>query len=60
VSRRPLRSRGLVLEEFSGKVSPVHHFWHTFAEPAFYAYTAPEPAGLAEEPLAPEAAGVEG
>jgi hypothetical protein len=74
---------------FSGKVSPVHHFWHTFdiahtrysdrhidqpsttdsvtreaysrevisfefwfgddrfAEPAFYAYTAPEPPGLA-------------
>jgi len=92
----------LVLEEFaarfSGKVSPVHHFWHTFdiahtrfsdrhidqpptadavtreaysrevisfgfwfgddrfAEPAFYAYTAPEPAGLAEEPLRPAAA----
>jgi len=92
----------LVLEEFaarfSGKVSPVHHFWHTFdiahtrfadrhvdqpstadpvtreaysrevisfgfwfgddrfAEPAFYAYTAPEPAGLAVEPLWPAAA----
>ena len=92
----------LVLEEFaarfSGKVSPVHHFWHTFdlahtrfadrhvdqpatadpvtreaysrevisfgfwfgddrfPEPAFYAYTTPEPAGLAEEPLEPEAA----
>jgi hypothetical protein len=92
----------LVLEEFaarfSGKVSPVHHFWHTldithtrfserqvdqpstadsvtreaysrevisfgfwfgddrFAEPAFYAYTAPEPAGLADAPLEPEAA----
>jgi len=92
----------LVLEEFasrfSGKASPVHHFWHTFdiahtrfydrpvdqpstadpvtreaysrevisfgfwfgddrfAEPAFYAYTAPEPAGLAEEPLRPAAA----
>jgi hypothetical protein len=92
----------LVLEEFaarfSGKVSPVHHFWHTFdiahtrfadrdvdqpptadpvtreayarevisfgfwfgddrfAEPAFYAYIAPEPAGLAEEPLWPAAA----
>jgi hypothetical protein len=92
----------LVLEElaarFSGKVSPVHHFWHTldiahtrfadrpvdqpatadavtreaysrevlsfgfwfgddrFAEPAFYAYTAPEPAGLADQPLEPEAA----
>ena len=91
-----------VLEEFaarySGKVSPVHHFWHTFdiahsrfsgrrtgqspqvdpvtreaysqevisfgfwfgddtfAEPAFYSYTAPEPAGLAAEPLVPEAA----
>ena len=82
----------LVLEEFAarflGKVSPVHHFWHTFdiahtrfsdrhidqpptadpvtceaysrevisfgfwfgdpsfPEPAFYAYTAPEPAGV--------------
>jgi hypothetical protein len=92
----------LVLEEFaarfSGKVSPVHHFWHTFdiahtrfadrhieqpptadpvtreaysrevisfgfwfgddrlGEPAFYAYTAPEPPGLAEEPLQPAAA----
>ena len=92
----------LLLEEFaarfSGKVSPVHHFWHTFdiahtrfadrhvdqpatadpvtreaysrevisfgfwfgddrfAEPAFYSYTAPEPAGLAEEPLEPAAA----
>jgi Family of unknown function (DUF5996) len=89
----------LVLEEFaarfSGKVSPVHHFWHTFdiahtrfadrridqpatadlvtreaysrevisfgfwfgddrfPEPAFYAYVAPEPAGLAEAPLQP-------
>jgi hypothetical protein len=92
----------LVLEEFaarfSGKVSPVHHFWHTFdiahtrfadrdvdqpptadpvtreayarevisfgfwfgddrfAEPAFYAYIAPEPAGLADQPLQPAAA----
>jgi hypothetical protein len=92
----------LVLEEFaarySGKVSPVHHFWHTFdiahtrfserhiahpreadpvtreaysrevisfgfwfgddasAEPAFYSYTAPEPAGLADEPLEPRTA----
>ena len=92
----------LVLEEFaarfSGKASPVHHFWHTFdiahtrfsdrhidqpptadpvtreaysrevisfgfwfgddrfPEPAFYAYTAPEPAGLADQPLQPAAA----
>jgi hypothetical protein len=92
----------LVLEEFaagfSGKVSPVHHFWHTFdiactrfsdrvidqppeadpvtreaysrevisfgfwfgddtfPEPAFYSYTAPEPAGLADEPLTPSTA----
>jgi hypothetical protein len=92
----------LVLEEFaarfSGKVSPVHHFWHTFdishtrfadrqvdqpatadpvtreaysrevisfgfwfgddrfSEPAFYSYTAPEPAGLADAPLQPAAA----
>jgi hypothetical protein len=92
----------LLLEEFaarfSGKVSPVHHFWHTldiahtrfadrhvdqpatadpvtreaysrevisfgfwfgddrFAEPAFYAYTAPEPPGLADQPLEPAAA----
>src|SRR5690606_35438574 len=91
-----------VLEEFaagySGKVSPVHHFWDTFdlahtrfserrvpqpegedavtreaysravlrfgfcfgddsfPEPAFYAYTAPEPAGLADAPLEPAAA----
>jgi Family of unknown function (DUF5996) len=83
---------------FAGKVSPVHHFWHTFdlahtrfsdrhidqpptadpvtreaysrevisfgfwfgdddfPEPAFYAYTAPEPTGLASEPLRPEVA----
>ena len=92
----------LLLEEFaarfSGKVSPVHHFWHTFdiahtrfsdrrvdqpptndpvtreaysrevisfgfwfgddrfPEPAFYSYTAPEPRGLAREPLRPKAA----
>jgi hypothetical protein len=92
----------LVLEEFSsgfsGKISPVHHFWHTFdiavtrfsphpvpqprdagglvreaysrevvssgfwfgddtvPEPCFYSYTAPEPDGLAEQPLAPVAA----
>lgn len=99
---RVLSQVALVLEEFaarfSGKASPVHHFWHTFdvahtrysergvdqpphvdpvtreaysreaisfgfwfgddnvPEPAFYSYTAPEPAGLAEEPLAPEPA----
>ena len=92
----------LVLEEFaarfSGKVSPVHHFWHTldiahtrfadrridhpptadpvtreaysrevisfgfwfgddrYPDPAFYAYTAPEPAGLADQPLQPAGA----
>ncbi|MET7463986.1 DUF5996 family protein [Nonomuraea sp. NPDC005501] len=92
----------LLLEEFaagySGKISPVHHFWHTFdiactrfsdrlieqppeadpvtreaysrevissgfwfgddafPEAAFYSYTAPEPAGLVEEPLRPGAA----
>jgi hypothetical protein len=92
----------LLLEEFaarfSGKVSPVHHFWHTFdiahtrfsdrhvdqpatadpvtreaysrevisfgfwfgddrfPEPAFYAYTAPEAPGLADEWLRPAAA----
>ncbi|MGW7256609.1 DUF5996 family protein [Streptomyces sp. NPDC054834] len=92
----------LLLEEFaagfSGKVSAVHHFWHTFdiactrfsdkhvdqspqvdrvtreaysrevisfgfwfgdagsAEPAFYSYTAPEPAHLTHEPLTPAAA----
>lgn len=92
----------LVLEEFaarfSGKTSPVHHFWHTFdiavtrfserpvdhtpatdpvtreaysqevvssgfwfgdpdtPEPAFYSYTAPEPAGLGEAPLEPAGA----
>ncbi|AZM62052.1 MULTISPECIES: DUF5996 family protein [unclassified Streptomyces] len=99
---RVLSQVALVLEEFaagfSGKASPVHHFWHTFdlaysrfsgrhaeqpaeadpvtreaysrevisfgfwfgddafPEPAFYSYTAPEPAGLAEEPLTPSAA----
>jgi len=92
----------LVLEEFaarySGKTSPVHHFWHTmdiahtrfsdrrvsqppeadpvtreaysrevisfgfwfgddtFPEPAFYAYTAPEPPELTTEPLQPATA----
>ncbi|KQS73684.1 DUF5996 family protein [Modestobacter sp. Leaf380] len=90
----------LLLEEFaggfSGKTSPVHHFWHTFdlaltrfsdrvvaqpdadpvtreaysrevvssgfwfgdpshPDPAFYSYTAPEPAGLEQDPL-PEGA----
>lgn len=91
-----------ILEEFaagySGKVSAVHHFWHTFdlahtrfsdrrvdhsrnvsrvvreaysrevisfgfwfgdeslPEPAFYAYAAPEPAGLPDQPLLPAAA----
>ncbi|WP_369185555.1 DUF5996 family protein [Streptomyces sp. Y1] len=93
---------GLVLEEFaarfSGKVSPVHLFWHSLdiahtrfsgravdqpaqtdpvtreaysrelisfgfwfgdanlGEPAFYSYTAPEPAHLAEDPLTPASA----
>ena len=92
----------LLLEQFaagwSGKTSPVHHFWHTFdiavtrfsdrhvdlgpaadsvtreaysrevvssgfwfgddefREAAFYSYTAPEPAGLADEPLRPAGA----
>jgi len=92
----------LLLEEFAarfeGKVSPVHHFWHSFdlahtrfsdrhidqpstvdpvsreaysrevisfgfwfgddrfPEPAFYGYTAPEPHGLADQPLQPAAA----
>ena len=99
---RVLSQVGLILEEFaarfSGKTSPVHHFWHTFdiavtrfserhieqppevdpvtreaysrevisfgfwfgddkfPEPAFYSYTAPEPEGLADEPLRPDAA----
>jgi hypothetical protein len=92
----------LVLEQYaaqwSGKTSPVHHFWHTFdiavtrfsdrmveqppsvdpvtreaysrevisvgfwfgdpnfPAPAFYSYTAPEPPGLADQPLAPSSA----
>lgn len=99
---RVLSQVNLVLEEFaghySGKTSPVHHFWHTldiavtrfsdievdqpasndpvtreaysrevisfgfwfgddkFPEAACYSYTAPEPAGLAEEPLQPSTA----
>ncbi|WP_031032041.1 DUF5996 family protein [Streptomyces sp. NRRL WC-3725] len=99
---RVLSQVASVLEEFaagfSGKASPVHHFWHTFdiahsrfsgrrvdqprqadpvtreayssevisfgfwfgddtfAEPAFYSYTAPEPAGLAQAPLSPASA----
>jgi hypothetical protein len=34
-------------------------FWfgdESFPEPAFYSYTAPEPSGLADEPLTPTAA----
>lgn len=99
---RVLSQVASLLEEFaarfSGKVSPVHHFWHTFdiahsrfsdrrtdqplqvdpvtreaysrevisfgfwfgddsfPEPAFYAYAAPEPVSLAEEPLVPASA----
>lgn len=99
---RVLSQVNLLLETFaagfSGKTSPVHHFWHTFdiavtrfgdkhiehlaatdpvtreaysrdvisfgfwfgdntfPEPAFYSYTAPEPTGLADEPLQPPAA----
>jgi hypothetical protein len=99
---RLLSRLNLLLERFaarwSGKASPVHHFWHTFdiahtrfvdrrvehpagtdpvtreaysrevisfgfwfgddsfPEPAFYSYTAPEPAGLTTEPLHPAAA----
>jgi hypothetical protein len=95
----------IVLEEFagrfSGKTSPVHHFWHTFdialtrfadvvvdqspatdpvtreaysrevisfgfwfgdptyPAPAFYSYTAPEPAGLADAALPTPATWVE-
>ncbi|MEV7693480.1 DUF5996 family protein [Microbacterium sp. NPDC089189] len=98
---RTLSDVNLVLEEFSGrfsgKTSPVHHFWHTFdiaatrfsdvvvphaagtdsvtreaysrevvsagfwfgddstPYPAFYSYTSPEPAGIAQQPL-PEGA----
>ncbi|MFJ1707461.1 DUF5996 family protein [Kitasatospora sp. NPDC088346] len=97
-----LNQVGLVLEEFaarfSGKVSPVHLFWHSLdiahtrfserpldqppqvdpvtreaysrelisfgfwfgddnlGEPAFYSYTTPEPAHLAEDPLTPASA----
>ncbi|AYF76363.1 hypothetical protein D7D52_23890 [Nocardia yunnanensis] len=93
---------GRILEEFSatysGKISPVQLFWHTFdlavqrfsarkiampdsvdpvtreaysrevvsagfwfgddkiPAPTFYSYTAPEPAGLADQPLRPAAA----
>ena len=99
---RILSRVNLLLEEFaagfSGKTSPVHHFWHTFdlaltrfsqlpvhqpeeagglvreaysrevtsfgfwfgdddvPEPCFYAYAAPEPEGLIEEPLNPASA----
>jgi hypothetical protein len=99
---RVLSQVALVLDDFaagfSGKASPVHHFWHTFdiaysrfsgqhaeqpaeadpvtreaysrelisfgfwfgddtfPEPAFYSYTAPEPPGLAQEPLVPGSA----
>ncbi|GAA4847349.1 DUF5996 family protein [Actinomycetospora corticicola] len=99
---RILGQVNLLLEEFagrySGKTSPVHHFWHTFdialtrfsdrvvehgadtdpvtreaysrevvsfgfwfgdpvtPEPAFYSYTAPEPAGITDAPLVPPAA----
>ncbi|WP_405583490.1 DUF5996 family protein [Streptomyces sp. NBC_01190] len=99
---RVLSQVNLLLEEhaagFSGKISPVAHFWHTFdiavtrfserpvrpaagadpvtreaysqevisagfwfgddkvPAPAFYSYTAPEPADLAERRLRPDAA----
>ncbi|MDT0327075.1 DUF5996 family protein [Nocardiopsis lambiniae] len=99
---RILSRVNLILEEFaagfSGKTSPVHHFWHTFdiavtrfssrvvprpeeaggvvreaysrevvssgfwfgddkvPEPCFYSYTAPEPEGLTDRPLRPDAA----
>lgn len=99
---RVLSQVNLVLEEFaadfSGKTSPVHHFWHTFdialtrfsphavaqpreagelvreaysrevvssgfwfgddnvPEPCFYSYTTPEPDGLTERTLIPDAA----
>ena len=99
---RILSAVNLVLAEFaarwSGKTSPVHHFWHTFdlavtrfgekvishprtvdlvtreaysrqvisfgfwfgdptyPRPAFYAYAAPEPAGVTESDLEPSAA----
>ncbi|MFG2888485.1 DUF5996 family protein [Streptomyces sp. NPDC048248] len=99
---RVLSQVALLLEEFaadfSGKASPVHHFWHTFdiahsrfsgrrveqpsqidpvtreaysrelisfgfwfgdstfAAPAFYSYTAPEPAALTDRPLSPASA----
>lgn len=99
---RVLSQVNLLLEAYaagySGKTSPVHHFWHTFdiavtrfserevpqppgadpvtreaysrevistgfwfgddsvPAPAFYAYAAPEPPGLAARPLRPEAA----
>jgi hypothetical protein len=99
---RVLSRVNLLLEEaasgFAGKISPVHHFWHTldiavtrFSDrrvdmdatvdhvtreaysrevistgfwfgddkvpmPAFYSYTAPEPDGLADQPLRPDTA----
>ena len=99
---RVLSQVNLLLEEyaagFSGKTSPVHHFWHTFdlavtrfsgreveppadadpvtreaysgevisagfwfgddnvPAPAFYSYTAPEPADLATRGLRPDTA----
>ena len=102
---RILAQVNVVFEEFagrfSGKTSPVHHFWHTFdiavtrfadvvvdhpatadpvtreaysrevvssgfwfgdptfPEPAFYSYTAPEPAGLADAALPAPARWVE-
>jgi hypothetical protein len=52
----------LLLEEFaarfSGKVSPVHHFWHTFdiAHTRFSDRQVDQPAGLADQPLQPAAA----
>jgi Family of unknown function (DUF5996) len=97
-----LSQANLLLEQFSagfsGKISPVHHFWHTFdlavsrfsdrridqppdtdpvtreaysrevissgfwfgddtyPRPAFYSYAAPEPPGLADQPLRPSSA----
>ena len=55
---QPLAADPVTREAYSREVISFG-FWFgddRFAEPAFYAYTAPEPAGLADQPLQPAAA----
>ena len=55
---QPPQTDSVTREAYSREVTSFG-FWFgddTFPEPAFYAYAAPEPVGLAAEPLSPQAA----